>query len=270
MTTADAAAPGGRRAGVRKRVRGSATDGLLAIAVLVAVLATWQWASMVRAISSLLLPSPVAIANALVGLLTSPFYYGHLGATAFEAISGFAIGAVVAITLAMILTQLPTVGQLASPYIVAFQVLPKVALAPLLVIWLGFGMESKIALSIAISFFPILISTIKGIERVPMNSIRLMRSLRASRRQVLIMLIVPVALPYIFAGLRAGATLALIGAVVGEYVTAREGLGKLLITFASNAQQPSVWATTFVIGALGLLLYGVVGAIGRRLVWWSA
>lgn len=230
----------------------------------------WQWASSVRVISSLLLPAPSAIAGALANLLTSSFFYGHLGATGLETILGFTIAAVVAIMLAILLTQLPRVGEVASPYIVAFQVLPKVALGPLLVIWLGFGLESKVALSLAIAFFPVLISTMKGIERVPANSIRLMRSLRASRRQVFLMLTLPVAMPYIFAGLRAGATLALIGAVVGEYVTARVGLGKLLVTFAGNAQQPNVWATTVVIGALGLALYAFVGLLGRRLVWWTA
>lgn len=257
-----------RRLPSNRRLRGAGVDGLLSLAVFVALLALWQWASTVRIISPLLLPSPLAIGNGLVTLLTSPFYYEHIATTAYEATVGFAIGAVVGITVAVVLTHLPTVGRFASPYIVAFQVLPKVALAPLLVIWLGFGVESKIALSIAISFFPILISTMKGIERVPANAARLMRSLGASRRQIFLMLTLRVAMPYMFAGLRAGVTLALIGAVVGEFVTARVGLGKLLTIFAGNAQQPLVWATTVVIGALGLTLYGIVALAGRRLVWW--
>lgn len=269
MSSVSAVPPGAERPiPSGRRLSGSGADALLTLAVLVAVLAVWQWASTVRIISPLLLPSPLAIGQGLVTLLTSPFYYEHMATTAYEATAGFAIGAVVGIAIAILLTHLPTVGRFASPYIVAFQVLPKVALAPLLVIWLGFGVESKIALSIAISFFPILISTMRGIERVPGNAVRLMQSLGASRRQIFMMLTLRVAMPYMFAGLRAGATLALIGAVVGEFVTARVGLGKLLTIFAGNAQQPLVWATTVVIGALGLILYGAVALAGRRLVWW--
>ncbi|NJD27401.1 MAG: ABC transporter permease [Chloroflexi bacterium] len=247
-----------------------AVDALLTIGTLAGLLVLWYWANASRAVSSLLLPAPLAVAEGFITLVTSSFFYGHLFATAFETIVGFALAAVAGILLAVALSQSRFVERIAQPYIVVFQVLPKVALAPVLVIWLGFGFESKIALSAAIAFFPVLVNTMKGIEGVPANAVRLMRSLAASRRQVFTMLTVPVALPYIFAGLRSAATLALIGAVVGEYVTAREGLGKLLVTFSANAQQPLVWATTAVIGALGLLLYGIMILISRRVVWWRA
>jgi NitT/TauT family transport system permease protein len=245
-------------------------DGVITLATLVAILTLWYWANASRSVSSLLLPAPLAVAEGLVMLLTSAFFYEHLRATALEAVTGFALAMVAGVTLAVTLSHSKFLERIAAPYIVVFQVLPKVALAPLLVIWLGFGFESKIALSAAIAFFPILVNTMKGIDRVPVNSLRLMRSLSASRPQIFTMLTVPIALPYVFAGMRAAVTLALIGAVVGEFVTAREGLGKLLVTFSSNAQQPLVWATTAVIGALGLILYGVVVLFARRVVWWKS
>ena len=245
-------------------------DGLLTLATLVGILGLWYWANASRAVSSLLLPAPLDVAEGLVTLVTSEFFYQHLTATALEAVVGFVLAAATGIVLAVALGHSKFLERVAAPYIVVFQVLPKVALAPVLVIWLGFGFESKIALSAAIAFFPILVNTMKGIDRVPVNSVRLMRSLSASRRQTFTMLTVPVALPYVFAGMRAAATLALIGAVVGEFVTAREGLGKLLVTFSSNAQQPLVWATTAVIGVLGLLLYGAIVLVSRRAVWWRS
>lgn len=247
-----------------------AVDAGLSVATLVAILGLWYWANATRAVSRLLLPAPAAVAEGLVTLVTSEFFYTHLWATAVEAVVGFALAVTAGTLLAVALAQSRFLERVAAPYIVVFQVLPKVALAPVLVIWLGFGYELKIALSAAIAFFPILVGTMKGIDRVPANSQRLMRSLSASRRQVFTMLTVPVALPYLFAGMRSAATLALIGAVVGEFVTAREGLGKLLVTFSSNAQQPLVWATTAVIGALGLVLYGTVVLVSRRVVWWRA
>jgi NitT/TauT family transport system permease protein len=253
-----------------RRLPPRAVDAGLTVATLVAILGVWYWANATRAVSRLLLPAPVAVAEGLVTLLTSEFFYAHLGATALEAVVGFAVAVAFGILLAVTLAHSRFLERVAAPYIVVFQVLPKVALAPVLVIWLGFGYESKIALSAAIAFFPVLVGTMKGIDRVPANSVRLMRSLSASRRQVFTMLTVPVALPYVFAGMRSAATLALIGAVVGEFVTAREGLGKLLVTFSSNAQQPLVWATTAVIGTLGLLLYGLVVLVSRRVVWWRA
>jgi NitT/TauT family transport system permease protein len=252
------------------RVSPRLVDAGLTIATLAGILGLWYWANATRAVSRLLLPSPVAVGEGLVTLMTSEFFYIHLRATAIEAVAGFAIAVIAGTLLAIALTHSRFLERVAAPYIIVFQVLPKVALAPLLVIWLGFGLESKIALSAAIAFFPVLVGTMKGIDRVPANSQRLMRSLSASRRQVFTMLTGRVALPYVFAGMRSAATLALIGAVVGEFVTAREGLGKLLVTFSSNAQQPLVWATTAVIGAFGLLLYGVVVLVARRVVWWRA
>jgi NitT/TauT family transport system permease protein len=245
-------------------------DAVLTLATLVGVLVLWYSANATRAVSSLLLPSPLAVADGLVTLVTSGFFYDHLRATAIETLVGFTIAVLSGVVLAVALSHSRFIERVAAPYIVVFQVLPKVALAPVLVIWLGFGLESKIALSAAIAFFPVLVNTMKGIDHVPANSVRLLRSLSASRRQVFTMLTVPIALPYVFAGMRAAATLALIGAVVGEFVTAREGLGKLLVTFSSNAQQPLVWATTAFIGVLGLVLYGAVVLIARRTVWWKA
>jgi NitT/TauT family transport system permease protein len=165
-------------------------------------------------------------------------------------------------------TQSRIVRRYAMPYIVFFQVLPKVVLAPVFIAWLGFGLGPKIMLAAAISFFAVLSNAIKGIEQVPENSLRLMRSLTASRRQTVRMLVLPSTLPYLFAGLRSGVTLALIGAVVAEFVTARQGLGRLVTTFSANFQREEMWAATVSIGIVGLLLYGSIALLGYFLVRW--
>lgn len=238
--------------------------------VLVGLVVIWDLLVRAGVLTGLVFPLPVEVLSAGWDLATSPTFWGNVWTTGLEALLGFLIATVVGLGLAVLLTQWSLAARVAMPYIVFFQTLPKVALAPIFIIWLGFGMSSKVMLSFAIAFFPILINGIRGIERVPARSIALMRSLDASSAQRFRMLTVPASLPYVFAGLRAGATLALIGAVVGEFITARQGLGRLVTQYSTQFRQPEMWAVTIAIGLLGLAVYGSIAWLSRRLVWWEA
>jgi NitT/TauT family transport system permease protein len=154
------------------------------------------------------------------------------------------------------------------PYVVAFQVMPKVVLAPIFITWFGFGMESKVVMAIAISFFPVVINTVVGLESVQENELLLMRSLVATKSQIFWKLAWPTALPAIFAGLKTSLTLALIGALVAEFVTAKEGLGTLITTFSFELKVYLVFAVIVVVSLLGLLLYGIMEFLERRIVFW--
>src|SRR6266545_4310964 len=166
------------------------------------------------------------------------------------------------------LVILPLFKEVVYPYVVAFQVMPKVVLAPIFITWFGLGIESKIVMAIAISFFPVVINTVVGLESVEENAMLLMRSLVASRRQIFWKLAWPTALPSIFAGLKTSLTLALIGALVAEFVTAKDGLGTLIITFSFELKIYLVFAVIIVVSVLGLALYGIMEYVDRKVVFW--
>jgi NitT/TauT family transport system permease protein len=245
-------------------------DALVSGAVFAVFLGAWTMASSAKLISPIVLPAPAAIGAEILDVVRQPWFPGDVVATASETLIGYGLAAVIGILLGVLLSSFDRLRRVVYPYIVVFQVIPSVALAPVLIIWLGPGLPSKIGLAFTISFFVILVNTIEGMDRVPANSRRLMTSLAASRRQTFTMLALPAALPYIFAGLRTGATLALVGALVGEFITSSVGMGRRLVEYSFAMKADSVWALLVLIGALGMLLYGIVALIDRRVVWWRA
>ncbi len=245
-------------------------EALVSTGVFVAFLTAWTVASNARLISPIVLPAPAAIGAEILDVVRAPWFPGDVIATATETLVGYALAIAVGISLGVVLTTFARLRRVVYPYIVVFQVIPSVAIAPMLIIWLGPGMPSKIGLAFTISFFVVLVNTIEGLDRVPANSRRLMESMTASRLQTFRMLSLPAALPYIFAGLRTAATLALVGALVGEFITSSVGMGRRLVEFSFAIKADSVWALLVLIGALGMLLYGLVAAIDRRVVWWRA
>jgi NitT/TauT family transport system permease protein len=245
-------------------------DGLVSLGVLVAFLGAWTLASSAKLVSPIVLPPPATIGAEIVDVVRQPWFPGDVLATASETVIGFGLAAVVGILLGVVLSAFDRLRRVVYPYIVVFQVIPSVALAPVLIIWLGPGLPSKIGLAFTISFFVVLVNTMEGMDRVPANSRRLMASMAASRRQTFVMLAVPAALPYVFAGLRTAATLALVGALVGEFITSSVGMGRRLVEYSFAMKADSVWALLVLIGALGMVLYGMVTFIDRRVVWWRA
>jgi NitT/TauT family transport system permease protein len=232
------------------------------------LLVLWEIVSRAGLVAPIILPPPTRVWDGLVILFTAPWFPQHVWLTTAETLIGFVIGGIGAIVLGIAMVNMPLFKEVVYPYVVAFQVMPKVVLAPIFITWFGLGIESKIVMAIAISFFPVVINTVVGLESVEENAMLLMRSLVASRRQIFWKLAWPAALPSIFAGLKTSLTLALIGALVAEFVTANEGLGTLIITFSFELKVYLVFAVIIVVSVLGLALYGIMEYLDRKVVFW--
>jgi NitT/TauT family transport system permease protein len=228
----------------------------------------WEVVARAGLVSPLVLPAPSRVWDGLVILFTADWFPQHVWVTTAETLLGFFIGGVAAIALGIVMVNIRLFKEVIYPYVVAFQVMPKVVLAPIFITWFGFGMESKVVMAIAISFFPVVINTVVGLESVEENELLLMRSLVASKNQVFWKLAWPTALPSIFAGLKTSLTLALIGALVAEFVTAKDGLGTLITTFSFELKVYLVFAVIVVVSVLGLLLYGIMEVLERKIVFW--
>ena len=216
-----------------------------------------------------ILPTPDLVWRRFVQTLRDGSLLFHFGISLSEVVAGLAIGALAAMALGYMLAKSARLERMLSPYIVASQSVPIVAIAPLLVIWFGPGLTSKVLICALIVFFPILINTVVGVRSVPLDLHNLMRSLQATRWQTFRLLEVPAALPMLFGGLRIGATLAVIGAVVGEFVGADRGLGFLINVGRGQYDTALVFVAVFSLVAMALALYGVVVWLEQILLAWQ-
>ncbi len=234
---------------------------------LVLVVAGWKTLVVVGGYPLFILPPPEAVAARFISAWSDGTIAPHALATFLEVLIGFGIGAAVAISVGYGLARLPLAERLLSPYLVAAQATPVLAISPLLALWFGTGMGTKVLICALIVFFPIAIATMVGIRAVDDRLLELARSLRATRRQIVTTLEIPAALPSIFGGLRVGATLAVVGAIVGEWAGADRGLGVLInLARGSLFDTPLLFATLLTIALLGVALYGLVVLAERRLV----
>lgn len=240
----------------------------LAIALFVVVVGGWELAVRALDVSALVVPPPSAVALALwSGLISNAFTY-HFGVTAYETLAGFAVGAGLGLVLGSLVSQFVLVEKTLYPYIVAFQTIPKVAIAPLFVIWFGYGMTSKVIITATIAFFPALANTIVGLRAAPADQIELLRAFTATRWQIFRMARVPHALPYIFAGLDVSIVLSVIGAVVGEFVGAQAGLGYLILQRTFSMDTAGMFAILILLSAMGIVLHAVMKYARKRVVFW--
>ncbi|MFZ1473122.1 MAG: ABC transporter permease [Anaerolineae bacterium] len=214
------------------------------------------------------LPGPGLVWRKFAIVLADGTLLWHSTITLGEVVAGLALGVGVAILLGYAIAKSHLLDQLLSPYLVALQAVPIVALAPLLIIWVGFGAWSKILVCALTVFFPMLINTGVGIRSVEPDLVALMRSLRASRWQMFTLLEVPSALPVLLAGLKVSVTLAVIGAVVGEFVGADRGLGFLVNLGRNLLDTPLMFVALLTLVALALCLYGLVSLLERWLLRW--
>jgi NitT/TauT family transport system permease protein len=235
---------------------------LLAIALLLA----WEAACRALRISALVLPPPSAIAQALWKGLASGYFWPHLRATAMELALGVIAGCTLGFATGVLLGEQPTLKRLLMPYVVASQVVPKLALAPLFVLWFGFGMTSTVVITALICFFPLMENTLTALQQVPPERLELFRMLGASRAQTLWRLKLPMGLPAILAGVRVAVVLALVGAVVGEFIGATTGLGALVIASQGTMDTALMFAVLVLIAALGLAAYQATLLLERWLL----
>ena len=216
-----------------------------------------------------ILPTPDLVFQRFILAISDGSLQRHTFATLSEVISGLALGVSVATTLGYLLAKSRPIERVLSPYVVASQSIPIVAIAPLLIIWFGPGIFSKILICALIVFFPVLINTIVGLRSVPEELHELMGSLKAARWQTFRMLEVPAALPVFLGGLRIGATLSVIGAVVGELVGADRGLGFLINVGRGQYDTSLVFVAVFTLIVMALSLYGLVVLLESRLLSWQ-
>jgi NitT/TauT family transport system permease protein len=227
----------------------------------------WKATVVVGGYPPFILPPPEAVAGRFVQAWADGIMARHASTTLLAVGLGFGIGAGAGLLVGYVLARSPLAERLLSPYIVAAQATPILALAPLLALWFGPGLTSKVVICALIVFFPIAVATMVGIRNVDRRLLELGRSLRATRRQILLTLEIPAALPSIFGGMRVGVTLAVVGAIVGEWAGAERGLGVLInLARGSLFDIPLLFATLVTIALLGISLYILVVLVERRLV----
>jgi NitT/TauT family transport system permease protein len=241
----------------------------LIILSLLILLLVWQLVVWFGGFPAFILPSPVQVWARFIQAVKSGTLLNNTLVTLSEVLAGLALGVSVASVLGYLLARSLHLERLLSPYIVASQSIPVVAIAPLLVFWFGPGIFSKILICALIVFFPVLVNTVVGVRSVPEDLRDLMRSLRATRWQTLKNLELPAALPVFLGGLRIGATLSVIGAVVGEFVGAKSGLGFLVNVGRGVYDTALVFVAVFTLIAMALILYGIVSLIEKRLLKWQ-
>jgi len=243
---------------------------LLIPLVFVVVVLLWQFATSWFSIEDYILPKPTAVWDSLVLQLRSDVFWANLRVTGKEALLGYVIGVGAAIVLGTLISQVRLLEKTFFPYVVAFQTIPKVALAPLFVVWFGFGQTSKIVMAAIICFFPVLINTIEGLKSADPDRIQMLTVFGANRSQVFRKVQIPSALPFIFAGLDIGIVFAILGAVVGEFIGAKEGLGYQLLQFNYNFDTAGMFAVLIVLSVMGLVGHLIVKFFQRRFVFWAA
>ena len=229
----------------------------------------WQVIVQVRDLPAFILPTPGQVWTRFVQASLDGTLLRHGWVTLSEVLAGLALGASMATLLGYLLAKSAPLERFLSPYIVASQSVPIVAIAPLLVIWFGTGIYSKVLICALIVFFPILINTVVGMRSVPENLRELMRSLQATRWQTFTLLEVPAALPVFLGGLRIGATLSVIGAVVGEFVGSDRGLGFLINVGRGLYDTALVFVAVFTLIFMAMSLYGLVVLLETRLLSWQ-
>lgn len=236
--------------------------------VAVAIFAIWELLPRSGLVPEIILPPISSIAHAFYTLVQTDFFLDHFLVTLNEIFWGFVIGTVIGLAVGILLGVWGGAKKLFYPFVVAFQAIPKIVLAPLLISWFGYGQMSKVMMAVVISFFPVLINTMVGLENVPRDMVRLMQSLRASRGQIFTKVELPAAAPLMFAGVKTALTFALIGAIVGEFVGASEGLGFLLYTYNFQLRIDRVFSVIIILSLIGGILYFLVEWVDQKLIYW--
>ncbi|PNG59410.1 MULTISPECIES: ABC transporter permease [unclassified Variovorax] len=241
--------------------------------LLVVLLAAWEFGVRFFEVPKFLLPpfSDVAVAM-YQGLATGPLardgFWFHSYITLVEILLGFFVGSAIGLLLGIVISELDFLEVLLRPYIAALQSLPKVAVAPIIVMWMGFGIGSKVAIVSMLTFFPVLVTSIAGFKAIDLDRIDLLRSLSATRWQIFVKAKFPSALPYIFAGLDMAAAFSVVGAVVGEFIGAQAGLGVLILQMDARLDTGGSFAVFVILSLIGVALTGALRLVRRRVLGW--
>lgn len=235
------------------------------------VIVVGGWEAIIRMfnVPAYVVPAPSAVLQSLIRGISSGIFISNGLVTLTQALLGFLGAAVLAIILGSFIAQSRFVERVIYPYLIAIQTTPKVAIAPLFIIWFGFGISSKVIIAGIIAFFPILVNVITGLRSTDPQRIELMRSLRASRWQIFKMVMLPSALPMIFAGLQVAIIFSLLGAIVGEFVGSQAGLGNLIMQMNINLDTAGVFAVLVCLSSIGITLHLIMHWIQKKLLFWA-
>lgn len=228
----------------------------------------WSVLSYTETVSRIILPTPTDTAKAFATVVTAPGFFGHFAITMTETFGGGVIGVAFGLVGGCVVALSPAGRRAIEPIMIMLQAVPALVLAPLMLVWFGYGINSKIALVILSTFFPVFVTTVQGIRGTPEAYLKLMASLKAGRGRTFFSVRLPYALPSIFAGLRAAVASAFSAAVVTEMVGALRGLGVLVLTYNQTLQIPEVFAMVFIMIIIGMIVYYLAELADRRLVFW--
>lgn len=242
-------------------------DALLALGLMAVVIAIWEATIRLLHVPTFVLPGPSAVIRSLIESRTQLARAAE--ATSLEILLGFVLAAVTGIAIALVIVHFERFGRALYPLIVLFQNVPKVALAPIFILWFGFDLAPKVALIVAIAFFPVAIDMLAGLQSVDSSFVALMQSVGASRNKILLRVRIPHSLPYLMAGLKVAITFSVIGAIVGEFAGASQGLGYVIQFASTQLDTPKIFSALFVVSVLGLAFYYAVELAERLLVPWA-
>ncbi|OZI34886.1 ABC transporter permease [Bordetella genomosp. 10] len=245
------------------------TDFLYPLISLAVLVAAWHFAIVLLKIPDYLLPTPASVWHALVDGFATGALWPHIGATLGETFAGYAIGCILAVVLGALLAESRTFERFCYPVLIGLQATPKVALGPIILVWFGFGMASKVVLVALVCFFPLFVNTVNGINRTDRDLLDACRAFSASRGYLLLHVKLPAAAGDIFSGLQIGVSLALIGAVVGEFLSAQEGLGYMIASASVSMSLSTMFAGVILLALIGLTGSLLMRALHRRVVFWE-
>jgi len=236
--------------------------------LLAALLSAWEAWCRSGAVSPLVLPAPSAVAETLWGEIVSGRLWPHLRVTATEMALGLLAGTVVGLGAGILLVEWPALHRVLRPYVLASQLVPKLALGPLLILWFGFGLTPTVMITALICFFPLLENTLTGLEQVDPGKRELFRMLGAGRGQTLLRLKLPSALPMILAGFRVAIVLALVGAVVGEFVGSTAGIGWIMVQATGTLDTTRLFSTMIILACVGAALFAILSSLENWVLRW--
>jgi NitT/TauT family transport system permease protein len=252
---------------------------ILAPVLFVLLIGFWEWSVVFFDVPKYVLPTPSQIFEALKngiydkgafrGLFDRGGYWLHAGITLGQILLGFFIGSSVGLILGTIISQFKIIEATLRIYLVAIQSLPKIALAPIIVLWFGFGMTSKVVIICLLTFFPLLVTSMAGFRAVDPERLELMRALGARPWQIFWKVRLPSALPYIFAGLEMAAVFSVVGAVVGEFVGAQMGLGTLILSMNAQMDIAGTFAVFIFLSVIGIVMHALLRYVQRKVLFWS-
>jgi NitT/TauT family transport system permease protein len=254
----------------REKLFELAVTTMLSFGLFALIVVVWQIITTLSLLPAYLIPTPAATAQAIWYDLTDPqFWSGQLLQTLYVVVVGFLIAAVMGVLVGPLLIIHPLVERSVYPFVVAFQAMPKIAMAPLILVWFGYGHTSKFLITALVAFFPVVVNVIAGLKAGDERQLILMRALRANWWTRMIRVRIPNALPYIFAGLDIAAVFAVIGAVVAEFLGSPNGLGSLVIIRQTSVDTPGLFSVLFFLAAMGSALHFLINAVARKFTFWS-